>query len=79
MSHAETILAALAAADLAEERGDYRRAASLLGQAEAEMIASNKTLQGVAPPALRSAPMPPPPPIRRPTPNGRYRLVRPRG
>lgn len=75
MSRAETILAALAAADLAEEQGDLTRAAELVRQVEAEVARGNRTLIGITPPAPGSRC--PTDEQRRPAPNGRYSVAHP--
>lgn len=67
MTRAERVMAALAAADLAEERGDLRNAAELLAQVEQDLHGGGANTL----PAFQ--------PDERPSqkPNGRYSVARP--
>lgn len=77
-AHARSALADLMEADHAEEIGDHARATRHRAEARAALeravggsLVRPTTIEGVAPPALGSAPMP----TRSATPDGRYRAA----
>lgn len=77
MSRAERILAAVMAADLAEEQRDYHRAAELMAQVERELsVGVNDTMPGLGPARIAPAPVGRYSITSGP---GRYSKIRPRG
>ena len=66
MTRAERVMAALAAADLAEEQGELHRAAELMSQVEQDLHGASKTLHGLGPDERAQR-----------KPDGRYSVARP--